>query len=162
MKPVLLRLLALLLKLPAAGPPAVRVTLSPLTKAAYLAAAKGAMVTKPTLTFPLKKVRGQIVIPTAKGRKTFTDIIIDESAVKRGHGENELTTYTYLGYAVDFKFHLIRVEYYETTQWLLIDAFGKQTAMWGEPVFAPDKKHFVAICAGIEYGGGQPNRIQLL
>ena len=162
MKSVLLLLLTLLLKLPSAGPPAVRITFSPLTKAAYLAAAKATVVTKPTTTIPLKKTRGRLVIPTAKGPKTFADIIIDEAAIKKGHGEDELTTYTYLGYLVDFKCHLIRVQYYETAQWLLIDISGRQIELWGEPLFSPDLRHIVAICMGIEYGGGQPNMLQLL
>ena len=45
MKLLLLWLLPLLGYFPTAGPPAVRVTFSPLTKAAYLAAAKAAVVT---------------------------------------------------------------------------------------------------------------------
>ncbi|MDB5235847.1 MAG: hypothetical protein JWR44_2840 [Hymenobacter sp.] len=57
---------------------------------------------------------------------------------------------------------MVQVQHYETTQWLLIDALGKQIELWGAPLFAPDKKHLVAICAGIEYSGGQPNIIQLL
>ena len=84
MKPVLLLLLALLLKLPAAGPPAVKVTLSPLTKAAYLAAKKGAVSTKPAITFPLKKVRGRIVIPTAKGPKVFQDKGLGTDDIEQG------------------------------------------------------------------------------
>ena len=73
MKLLLLWLLPLLGYFPTAGPPAVRVTFSPLTKAAYLAAVKAAVVTRPNVTFPLKKVRGRIVIPTAKGRVVFKD-----------------------------------------------------------------------------------------
>ena len=73
-----------------------------------------------------------------------------------------MTTYTYLGYLVDFKCHLIRVQYYETAQWLLIDISGRQIELWGEPLFSPDLRHIVATCMGIEYGGGQPNMLQLL
>ena len=79
MKPLLPLLLTLLLKLLPAGPPAGRVTFSPLTKAAYLAAKKKAIVTKPKMTFPLKKVRGRIVIPTAKGNVVFKDVTGDMS-----------------------------------------------------------------------------------
>ena len=162
MKLLPLWLLPLLSYYPAAGPPAVRVSFSPLTKAAYLAAVKAAVVTKPALAFPLQKARGRIVIPTSKGLKIFADVIINEAALKKGHGEDESTTYTYLGYLVDFKCHLIQVQYYETTQWLLIDASGRQIDLWGEPLFSPDQRHIVATCMGIEYGGGQPNILQLL
>lgn len=161
MKSVLLLLLALPLKLPVAGPTAVRVTFGPLTKEAA-GAAKRAAVTKPKMTFPLKKQNGRIVIPTAKGPKVFTDIIIDEAAIKKGHGEDEMTTYTYLGYLADFKCHLIQVQYYEIAQWLLIDATGRQIELWGEPVCSPDLRHVVATCMGIEYSDGQPNILQLL
>ncbi|MDO7854392.1 hypothetical protein [Hymenobacter convexus] len=162
MKLLLLVLLALLLKLPAGAPPAVRVTFSPLTEAAYLAAKKTAVLTKPAMTFPVKKRNGRIVIPTAKGPKIFTDVVIDEAAFKKGHGEEESTVYTYLGYLVDFKCHLIQVQYYETTQWLLIDGSGHRIELWGEPMYSPDRRHIAAICMGIEYSGGQPNILQLL
>ncbi|MDB5235846.1 MAG: hypothetical protein JWR44_2839 [Hymenobacter sp.] len=97
MKLLLLWLLPLLGYLPAAGPVPGRVTFSPMTKAAYLAAQKTAVSTKPQVTFPLKKAQGRIIIPTAKGQKTFADIVIDEAAIKKGHGEEEMETYTYLG-----------------------------------------------------------------
>lgn len=67
------------MKLPAAGPPAVKVSFSPLTKAAYLAAKKAAIVTKPAVTFPLKQQKWRIVIPTAKGKKVFQDITTETS-----------------------------------------------------------------------------------
>ena len=158
----MLWLLPLLGYFPAAGPVPVRVTFSPLTKAAYLAAKKTAVSTKPVVTFPLKKARGRIVISTAQGPQVFQDIVIDEVAIKKGHGEDEGKTYTYLGYLADFKCHLLHVQRYEMGQWLLIDASGKETELWGEPIFSPDKRHIIAACMGIEYGGGQPNILQLL
>ena len=54
------------------------------------------------------------------------------------------------------------MQYYETAQWLLIDISGRQIELWGEPLFSPDLRHIVATCMGIEYGGGQPNMLQLL
>ncbi len=99
MKLLLLWLLPLLSYLPAAGPPAVRVTFSPLTKAAYLAAKKAAVVTKPAITFPLKKVRGRIVIPTAKGLVVFKDNVVSEESP-------DWEKYTYLGYSSQLKMPL--------------------------------------------------------
>jgi hypothetical protein len=155
MKLLLLLLLPLLVHLPASGPAAVRVTFSPLTEAAYVAAKKAGVSTKPAVTFPLKKARGRIVIPTAKGPKVFQD---------RGVGtdDTEQVQFEYLGYLIGFKCHLLKVNYYETSEYLLIDGSGMQITLSGEPIFAPNMQHIVAICPGIEYGGGQPNIIELL
>lgn len=158
----MLLLFALLLRIPATGPATVHVTFSPLTKAAYLVAKKSQVITKPKVTFPLKKQNRQLVIPTSKGPKVFTDIVIDDAAIKKDIGETESTIYDYLGYLPDFRCHLINVHYYETSAYLLIDAAGKQITLWGEPLFAPDMQHIVATCQGIEYSGGQPNSLQLL
>ncbi len=162
MKIGLLLLVALLGGGRAGAPPAVRVTFSPLTKAAYLAAAKGCVETKPRVTFPLKKQHGRLVIPTAKGREVFADVDIDDAAIAKGHGEDEIRTYTYLGYLKDFHSHLIQAQLYETTEWLLVNDNGKHLELWGEPVFSPDMKRVASSCMGIEYGGGQLNIIQLL
>ena len=58
MKLLLLWLLPLLGYSPATGPAPVHVTFSPLTKAAYLAAKKTVVSSKPVMTFPLKKSAG--------------------------------------------------------------------------------------------------------
>ena len=162
LKFLLLLPLPLLVGARSSAPPAVRVTFSPLTKAAYLQARKGCVETKPRITFPVKKVHGRIVIPTTKGRKVFTDTVVDEAFMKKGHGEEESIQYTYLGYLPDYVSHLLQIQYYETTQWLFVSASGQQTELWGEPVFSPDMKHIASSCMGIEYGGGQPNIIQVL
>jgi hypothetical protein len=44
---------------------------------------------------------------------------------------------------------------------LLSDA-GERVDLWGKPVFAPDGRHLAATCEGLEYGGGQPNLVQLV
>ena len=162
MKLLLLWLLPLLNSFPAAGPAPVRVTFNPLTKAVYLQARKGLTVTKPRLTRPLKKQEGRLVIPTTAGPKVLTDVVIDAAAVEKGHSEEEAIQYTYLGYLPDFSCHLIRVQYYETTKWLLISNSGRQLSLWGEPIFSPDQQRIFAICQGLEYSGGQPNSLQLL
>ena|GEM_PF-2397611 len=156
-----LQLALTLLCIATSGGPS-RVTLISLSKAAYMQAAKQVIVTKPHITFPVRKKDGRLVIPTAKGSKVFKDVVIDAAAVRNGHSESELTTYNYLGYIAELKSHLIQVQYYEIAQWLLIDAQGRQMELWGAPVFSPDLKRIAAVCEGIEYGGGQPNIIQLL
>lgn len=142
MKPLLLLLLTLLLKLPAAAPP-VRVTFSPLTKAAYVAAKSGVVITKPTVTFPLKKVRGRIVIPAAKGSVVFKDNDADE--------ENpDWEKFTYQGYLPQFECHLILHNHYEWSRYLIIDKSGRQTETSDRAVYSPDLKSFVAMSQGVE------------
>jgi hypothetical protein len=143
-------------------PPAVRVTFGPLTKSVYLEAQKACVQTKPNVTFPLKKQYGRIVILTAKGREIFTDVDIDDAAIAKGHSEEEIKTYTYLGYLKNTHTHMVKVQLYEITEWLLVNDNGKHLELWGEPLFSPDMKHVASSCMGIEYGGGQPNIIQLL
>ena len=155
-------LLALLCGTVVIGSAPVRVTLSPLTKAAYSQAEKSQITTKPRVTFPLKKQGSRIIIPTTKGSKVFKDVVITETFIKQGHSEDEATTYTYLGFLPDFKYHLLKVGFYETEAWLLVDSSGKSFELWGAPLFSPDMKRIAAICQGIEYGGGQPNIIQML
>jgi hypothetical protein len=143
MKPVLLLLLALLLKLPAGAPSKVRVTFSPLTKAAYLAAKKGAVVTKPTLTFPLKKQKGRIVIPTANGSKVFKDNpVVEENP--------DWEVYAYQGYFPQFECHLIEHNHYEWSRYILIDKSGRQTETFDMAIYSPDLRSFVAISQGVE------------
>ena len=147
---------------PSGSPATTRVTFSLLAKAVYLAVKKGCVETKLRVTFPLKKQCGRIIIPTVKGQKILADIIVDEAFINQGHSEAEMTEYIYLEYLTAFQAHLIQVQFYEMTQWLLIDASGRQIELWGESVFAPDMKHIAVSCMGIKYGGGQPDIIQLL
>ena len=67
MKSILL-VLTLLLGTGLNGAAPTRVTSSSTTKAAYLKAEKDQAVTKPRVTFSLKKQRGRIVIPTTTGK----------------------------------------------------------------------------------------------
>ena len=154
MKLVLLLLLALVLQRPAAGPPVVRVALSPLTGAAYRAAAKAAVVTRPALTFPLKKARGRIVVPTSKGAKVFRDKGV-------GTDNDDQAQFEYVGYWPQFKCHLLLGHYWEHSLSLLVPASGeKQLALYGPPAFSPNGQSFVSIASGIEYGV-YPNEVRL-
>jgi len=129
-KPGFLLLLPLLAGPPTDGPAAVRVVFSPLTKTAYLAAKKGCVVIKPLVTFPLKKQGGRIIIPTTKGNKVFADITVAD-AFKKGKTEAETTEYTYLGYLPDYSCHLVRVQFYETTKWLIISTSDRKNELLG-------------------------------
>ena len=153
MKLLLLWLLPLLGYFPAAAPVPVRVTFSPLTKAAYLAAKKAAVSTKPAMIFPLKKVRGRIVIPTSKGPKIFQDNDADEE-------NSDWEKYTYLSYWPEFECHLILHNHYEWSNYILLSKSGHQEELYDLPRFSPDRTTFVVISGGIEYWAF-PNSIRL-
>jgi hypothetical protein len=159
MKAALLLLLPLLLKVSAASssgpavPPSVRVTSSPLTKAAYLEARKLTVVTRPTLTFPVKKVRDRIVIPTAAGPKIFQDKGI-------GTDNDDQAKYEYAGYLPQFGYHVVVGHFWEHTNWLLLGPGGAPLELYDAPVYSPDLKHFVVSAAGIEFSV-YPNEIRL-
>ncbi|GAB3587212.1 hypothetical protein [Hymenobacter daeguensis] len=153
MKPALLLLLALLLKLPAGAPPKVRVTFSPLTKAAYLAAAKGGIVTAPTMTFPLKKQNGRIVIPTVKGPKVFKD-------VRRAEDETAEVTYLYQGFYAKLQHHLLQIRYYENAEWVIVEANGKISRLWSPPGYSPGLDYLFTGSGSLDYDM-MPNGLQL-
>jgi hypothetical protein len=151
-----LRFLLLLPLLVGARPnvsPTVRVTFSPLTKAAYLQAIKGCVETKPRVTSPLKKVHGRIIVPSAKGQRIFQDGWIDRE-------QEEDTRYKYLGYWPSLGWHLVEGYHYSEVyrlnavalngQWLKLEDF---------PEIAPDTSQFV-IDSGALDGIGAPT-IQL-
>ena len=144
MKLLLLWLLPLLGYSPATGPAPVHVTFIPLTKGAYLAAKKTAVSTKPTVTFPLKKVRGRIVIPTAKGPKIFQDNAVDEE-------DSDWEKFTYRGYWPQFGCHIIEHNRYEWSNFILLNKYGQKLELYDLPVCSADLKSFVAISGGIEY-----------
>ena len=143
MKPTLLLLLGLLVKTPATAPAPVRVTFSPLTKAAYLEARKLTVATKPVLSFQVKKIRGRLVVPTAAGPKVFQDKGV-------GTDNDDQVQYEYLGYAAALKYHLVVSHYWEGYECQLVGDNGQQLALPDEPTFSPDLHSLVVYSAGIE------------
>jgi hypothetical protein len=139
-----LLLLPLLIGARSSAPPAARVTFSPLTRAAYLQAKKGCIKTKPRVTFPLKKVRGRIVIPTVKGQRVFRDSKLEEDNL----GWEQ---YDYRGYLPQLECHLILHRHYEWSRMILLSKYGQQLVLQDEPSFSLDLNSFVAISAGLEY-----------
>ncbi len=131
----------------------MRVTFSPLTKTAYLAAKKGCVVTKPRVAFPLKKQGGRVVIPTAKGKKTYQD-------KGQGTDNDDQAQFKYEGYTPQFGYHIITAHLWERTQTYLIDKNGKQLEFYNDPQYAPDMKSFVVASSGLEYSV-YPNVIRL-
>ena len=156
--PGLLLLLGLLAS--AAGPaPVVRITFSALTDAAYMATPRRKVAAKPRVTFPLSKQHGRIAIPTAKGPRIFRDVVVDAQSE---YSESQAITYKYLGYFPAQHCHLVHVSYYEIEKWVLLSDAGERVDLWGQPIFAPDGHYLAATCEGLEYGGGQPNLVQLV
>ena len=141
MKLLLLWLLPLLSYFPIAGPAPVSVTFSPLTKTAYLAAKKAVVSTKPAMTFPLKKARGRILIPTTKGPKVFQDKGV-------GTDSDDQAQYEYVGYLPQFGYHEIIGHFWERTNWLLLGPVGPPLELYDTPRYSPGLKHFVVISAG--------------
>ncbi|HLK97904.1 MAG TPA: hypothetical protein VK364_09060 [Hymenobacter sp.] len=145
----------------AAQPSAASVTFSKLSAVDYERARKVAGKTTPIVTQPLKKIRGAFAIPTTQGQQVFRDFIIGAAQIKQGHSEEEHTSYTYGGYLPRFRRHVVKVTYYETSQWWLVAENGRRLTLWGPPVYAPDQNRVATICPGLEYSGGQPNALQL-
>ena len=153
MKLLLLWLLPLLSYFPAVGPPAARVTFSPLTKAAYLAAKKMAVLTKPMMTFPVKKARGRIVIPTTVGNLVFTDRVTADD-------ETQFITHKYLGFMPILKEHLLETIYWEGADYTLIESDGNKTKLISPPNYSPNQQYIITSSRGLVYGM-MPNGIQL-
>ena len=156
--------LVLVLALLVMMPPLTRagVVFQQISAAEYQREQKAALPSKTTITFPVWKKGSQLTIPTTKGPLIFQDILIGETEVQQGHSEAEHTLYTYRGYLTHFHRHVVEVSYYETSQWWLIAENGLRLTLWGKPLYAPDQNSLIAICAGLEYSGGQPNVVQLL
>ena len=105
------------------------------------------------MTFPLKKVRGRIVIPTATGPKIFQDKGV-------GTDNDDQVEFDYRGYAVGSKFHVVEGRYWEGFQCYLVGTNGQQVALPGPPAYSPDRQRFVVASSGIEVSF-LPNSIQL-
>lgn len=154
MKPALLLFLLCYAAKPVGPPPpSVRVTLTPLRKAAYLAARKTRISTRPTVTYPLAKQGGCLVIPTAAGNRIFRDQGI-------GTDDVEQAQFEYLGYTPRFRQHSVLAHHWERTHWLLLAKNGHQLTFYNAPDYSPDLTSFVVVSAGIEFGV-YPNSIQL-
>jgi hypothetical protein len=132
---------------------AVRVTLSPLTKTAYLHEKKSIIETKPHVTFPLKKQHGHIVIATAIGLRIFRDAQLPEDDPNWGK-------YTYQGYSPAVGYHLILRNHYEWSGYILVLKTGQQINLPNAPKFAPDAHSFIVASGSLDYEM-IPNSLQL-
>lgn len=143
-----------------AAAPNVRFTR--VSAAAYAQARRQARPVQPVTTFPLRAQGRTLTIPTTAGPQVYRTLIVDAEAVAQGHSESEDTVYTYHGWLSRFQRHVVEVAFFETQQWWLIGPDGRRLTLYGEPIYGPDGQTIVAMCAGLEYSGGQPNIVQLL
>jgi hypothetical protein len=158
MKLVFLLLLALFGEGSAPRPPAVHVTFSPITKAGYERAKKLARVTGETgtrekPTFPVKKQKHRLVIPTAAGNKVFRDKVFPENEV-------DDVTYEYLGFFPKLQQHFINVQYYESSELLVLEPSGNLIKLMGAPAYSPNLERMAVASRGLVYEM-MPNGLQL-
>ncbi|GAA4494570.1 hypothetical protein GCM10023172_04930 [Hymenobacter ginsengisoli] len=129
--------------------PTVRVVFSPLTRAAYMAASKHIIDIKPSVTFPLKKQHGRIIIPTAKGQRVFRDGWIEKE-------RDEDARYTYRGYWPSLHWHLVEgYNYGEVYYQNVVTQGGQWIQLNDEHSLSPDTSQFVVTSGALD-GLGAP------
>ena len=84
-----------------------------------------------------------LIVKLLNGKLLFFKDNNDDLKIKN---IKDFKSYYYVKYYKDTHFILLSIHYYETLDFILINAFtGKTFKIWGEPVFSPDKKRFVTI-----------------
>ncbi|RSK42397.1 hypothetical protein EI293_15890 [Hymenobacter perfusus] len=56
---------------------------------------------------------------------------------------------------------MVEVTFCETGEWWLISPEGRRLTLYGSPEYAPGQQSIAVMCPGLEYGGGQPNSVQI-
>ncbi|WP_022826230.1 hypothetical protein [Hymenobacter norwichensis] len=134
--------LLLSIVVPAVEPP---FRLTRVTQQTFLQQAQQAPVAPLRLRNRLTKQHGVLRIPLRNGRyKVLADKHPNTDDV-------EQVRYTYRGYLLDFKQHLISVEYYETGEWLLVSEEGNTLVLWSEPLSSPDRTKLVTYAGNLDY-----------
>jgi hypothetical protein len=106
-------------------------------------------------TTPVKKSKGELVLSIAGNKK----VVLRDSLANSDNTEQ--VTYNYIGHFKEVGLYVIKVQYYETGEYLLInDKTGIKTKIWGEPKLSPDIKHIVCASSAIGYDI-MPNGIQM-
>ena len=159
MEPLLILLQMLLAWAATPIPPTGRVTLTPLTRAAYERARQLAPLSREARTFPLRKSQGKIRVPTIAGSKLFRD------RVSRVIVEN--IDYKYLGYLPRVRVHLIEKSYWEgeevlTVIVLVVRPDGRILQLPGEPHYSPKQRQAVVFWSAPNFDEGTTGTVQLL
>lgn len=119
--------------------------LTPLTQQAFLQQARQAPSAPLRLRKGLTKQHGVLRIPLRNGRQK---ILADKHL---NTDEDDQVRYTYRGYLLDFKQHLVLAEYYETGEWLLVSEEGNTLVLWSEPLSSPDRTKLVTYAGNLDY-----------
>lgn len=103
----------------------------------------------------IKKNKGELVLNLARNK----ELILRDSIVNSDNSEQ--VTHNFIGHFMEVGLYVIKVQYYETGEYLLIsDKTGVITKVWGEPKLSPDKKHIACASNAIGYDI-MPNGIQI-
>lgn len=142
MRSFLLAALLVSIAQPVADPP---FRLTALTRQNFNQHAQTAPRTNLRLRKDLQKKNGVLTIPLPNGqKKVFKDWHLNTD-------EDDQVRYTYRGYLLDFKQHLVFAEYYETGEWLLLSEEGKVLKLWSEPLCSPDRTKLLTYAGSLEY-----------
>ncbi|MDO7877141.1 hypothetical protein Q5H93_20515 [Hymenobacter sp. ASUV-10] len=156
MKNVLLLFVLSALLLGAAGPKPPPVSISRISAAVYAQAEKRAATGKKAaekITHPVRKKNGCLVIPTATGNKVFRDKVIANNEV----GD---VTYEYQGFSAALQQHCIQVQYYESSEWLIVEQNGNIIHLFSPPDYSPNRALILTGSQGLVYSM-MPNGMQL-
>lgn len=109
---------------------------------------------KPSINFNLvKKENGSINIPNKHRSGSFVTFT-DDTRPEENKVQNN-----YLGFYSTIKKHLIRTDYYEGSEYILIGNYNNKTSIWGPPIFSGDNKYFLTFKSyGLE---GEPVGLQI-
>lgn len=103
----------------------------------------------------VKKNKGELVLSIAGNKK----IVLRDSLADSDNTEQ--VTYNYIGKFKEVGLYIIRIQYYEMGEYMLINnKTGTKTKVWGEPKLSPDKKHIACASNAIGYDV-MPNGIQM-
>jgi hypothetical protein len=130
-----------------------KILISSISEDEYKKAAQGERLNIDTTL--IKKNKDELVLSIAGNKK----VILRDSLANSDNTEQ--VTYNYIGHFKEAGLYVIKVQYYETGEYILInDKTGVKTKVWGEPKLSPDKKHIVCASNAVGYDI-MPNGIQM-
>jgi hypothetical protein len=101
----------------------------------------------------VKKENGEINIPNKHRSGTFVTFT-DDTRPEENRVQND-----YLGFYNSINRHLIRTQYYEGSEFVLIGNYNNKTTIWSVPIFSKDNKYFLSFKSyGLE---GEPVGVQI-
>lgn len=130
-----------------------KVLLKGITEIEYKKTAKLEQINPDTIL--VTKIKGDLALDLANNSK----IVLKDSLANTDNTEQ--VTYTYIGYFKDAGFYVIKAQFFETSEYLLINyKTGDKTKIWGKPKLSPNKEYIVASSNSLGYDI-MPNGIQM-